>query len=221
MRRSPDAKLDGSKPISGGVPHCFPQFGPGKIQQHGFARNLVWDVRSKTTDDPDRQSVTLMLQDTDETMAMWPHKFEAIYTVGLEEDRLDLEFRVKNTDTKPFDFTTALHTYFAVTDINKCEVTGKFEGVQYLDKMEKPPKEKQETRKAIVFDKEVDSVYAGVSGEVTLVDKVKPEQSTTIRNLNGWEDTVLWNPYGNEGMGYKNFACVESGKVAKPVVLGK
>ena len=40
----PDAKMDGSKPISGGIPHCFPQFGPGAIQQHGFARNLDWDV---------------------------------------------------------------------------------------------------------------------------------------------------------------------------------
>jgi hypothetical protein len=29
----PDAVFDKSKPISGGIPHCFPQFGPGKIQQ--------------------------------------------------------------------------------------------------------------------------------------------------------------------------------------------
>jgi D-hexose-6-phosphate mutarotase len=29
----PDAKLDGSKPISGGLSQCFPQFGPGAIQQ--------------------------------------------------------------------------------------------------------------------------------------------------------------------------------------------
>jgi hypothetical protein len=41
----PDAVFDGSKPISGGVPHCFPQFGPGAMQQHGFARNLTWTVR--------------------------------------------------------------------------------------------------------------------------------------------------------------------------------
>ena len=40
----PDAKLDGSKPISGGIPFCFPQFGPGEIQQHGFARNVDWAV---------------------------------------------------------------------------------------------------------------------------------------------------------------------------------
>ena len=43
----PDAKLDGSKPISGGIPHCFPQFGPGAIQQHGFARNLDWKVEEQ------------------------------------------------------------------------------------------------------------------------------------------------------------------------------
>jgi glucose-6-phosphate 1-epimerase len=36
----PDAKMDGSKPISGGLSHCWPQFGPGEIQQHGFARNV-------------------------------------------------------------------------------------------------------------------------------------------------------------------------------------
>lgn len=27
----PDAVFDRSKPISGGIPHCFPQFGPGKV----------------------------------------------------------------------------------------------------------------------------------------------------------------------------------------------
>ena len=35
----------------------------------------------------------------------------------------------------------------------------------------------------------------------------------TVDNTAGWEDTVLWNPYGNEGMGYNNFVCVESVKV--------
>eukprot|EP00878_Enallax_costatus_P042178 GHUV01049289.1.p1 GENE.GHUV01049289.1~~GHUV01049289.1.p1 ORF type:complete len:121 (-),score=52.41 GHUV01049289.1:198-560(-) len=42
----PDAVFDKSKPISGGLPHCFPQFGPGAMQQHGFARNLDWEVRA-------------------------------------------------------------------------------------------------------------------------------------------------------------------------------
>ena len=32
----------------------------------------------------------------------------------------------------------------------------------------------------------------------------------TVMNTAGYEDTVLWNPFGNEGMGYNNFVCVES-----------
>jgi len=36
----------------------------------------------------------------------------------------------------------------------------------------------------------------------------------------GWEDTVLWNPYGNEGMGYDKFVCVECAKASSPVTLG-
>lgn len=46
----PDAKFDGSKPISGGIPFCWPQFGPGKIQQHGFARNFEWSITSTSAD---------------------------------------------------------------------------------------------------------------------------------------------------------------------------
>jgi glucose-6-phosphate 1-epimerase len=40
-----DAAFDGSKPIAAGLQICWPQFGPGAIQQHGFARNLPWEVR--------------------------------------------------------------------------------------------------------------------------------------------------------------------------------
>ena len=39
------------------------------------------------------------------------------------------------------------------------------------------------------------------------------QMQLTVSNTAGYEDTVLWNPYGNEGMGYNNFVCVESVKV--------
>ena len=35
--------------------------------------------------------------------------------------------------------------------------------------------------------------------------------------MKGWTDYVLWAPFGNEGMGYETFVCVESGCVSKPV----
>ena len=74
----PDAKMDGSKPISGGIPHCFPQFGPGAIQQHGFARNLDWDVVEQTG-----EKVVFSLTESEYTLAMWPYKFSAVYSVTL------------------------------------------------------------------------------------------------------------------------------------------
>ena len=37
----PDAKFDKSKPISGGVPHCWPQFGPGIFRFTGSRETWI------------------------------------------------------------------------------------------------------------------------------------------------------------------------------------
>ena len=77
----PDAVFDKSKPISGGVPLCFPQFGPGEMQQHGFARNLDWAVGSASADlqaDERDPTIELVLTENDYTLKMWPHKFKAV-----------------------------------------------------------------------------------------------------------------------------------------------
>ena len=66
----PDAKMDGSKPISGGLSHCFPQFGPGEIQQHGFARNVDW-----TVEDLGEASCTLSMKPSDYSKEMWDKDF--------------------------------------------------------------------------------------------------------------------------------------------------
>lgn len=51
----------------------------------GFARNLDWEVMA-TSPSP-VPSVSLRLVDSDATRTMWPHHFEAIYTVTLANDR--------------------------------------------------------------------------------------------------------------------------------------
>ena len=129
-----DSRLDGVKPISGGIPFCFPQFGPGALQQHGFARNLDWEISATTGGAA--PSVELRLTENDYTLGMWPHAFECSYTVTLTPDRLATTFRVTNTGDAAFDFTAALHTYLAVSSVANVELLGGFEGSEYLDKLD-------------------------------------------------------------------------------------
>jgi len=208
----PDAKMDGSKPISGGLSHCWPQFGPGAIQQHGFARNVNWVVKSMTD-----TSVTLELAPNDYTKAMWDKAFLCTFTVTVDENKLDTRLVVENKGTDAFDFQSALHSYFTVSALDNLEIRGSFENKQFLNKLAGDGGEMQtETRSAITITEEYDRVYKGVNDPV-LADK-GTGKALTILNAAGYEDTVLWNPYGNEGMGYNNFVCVESVKF-DPVTL--
>ena len=61
-------------------------------------------------------------------------------------------------------------------------------------------------------------VLPGLKGPVSLSDSGRGVK-TTVEHTAGWTDYVLWNPYGNEGMGYDSFVCVESGAVTEPVTV--
>ncbi|KAG5561769.1 hypothetical protein RHGRI_004717 [Rhododendron griersonianum] len=67
---------------SGGAPHCFPQFGPGPIQQHGFARNMNWSVVD-SDDVEGNPVVTLELKDGPYSRSMWDFSFQAIYKAAV------------------------------------------------------------------------------------------------------------------------------------------
>lgn len=209
----PDAKMDGSKPISGGLSHCFPQFGPGEIQQHGFARNVDWTLVECTG-----QTATFELLPSDYTRAMWDKPFRCLYQVALTDNSCDTELLVQNTgEEDSFTFQAALHSYFDITSCYKINIGGSFKERTYIDKMENPPVEKVEKNNELTINQEYDRVYLGVTNPV-LLDGGKGRQ-LNIFNNRGWKDTVIWNPYGNEDMGYDKFVCIES-VAYEPVTLG-
>jgi glucose-6-phosphate 1-epimerase len=231
----PDAKMDGSKPISGGLSHCWPQFGPGEIQQHGFARNVNWTVKSMT-----ETTVELEMAPSDYTKAMWDKEFLCTFSVALEDDKLSTKMFVENKGEESFDFQAALHSYFTVSALENLSIAGSFKGKEFLNKMVGGGEMQTEERDEIAISEEYDRVYMGVNDPIlkdsgigkTVSSSPRPvvniipstfmlnhsscSHSTqlTVSNTAGYEDTVLWNPYGNEGMGYNNFVCVESVKVS-------
>jgi len=207
----PDAKMDGSKPISGGLSHCWPQFGPGEIQQHGFARNVNWTVKSMTD-----TTVELEMAPSDYTKAMWDKEFLCTFSVALEDDKLSTKMLVENKGEESFDFQAALHSYFTVSALDNLSIAGSFAGKEFLNKMVGEGEMQTEEREEITISEEYDRVYMGVNDPVLKDTGIG--KSLTVMNTAGYEDTVLWNPYGNEGMGYNNFVCVESVKF-NPVTL--
>ena len=172
----------------------------------GFARNVNWTVKSM-----DDTSVVLELAPSDYTKEMWDKDFLCTFTITLEADQLKTSMVVDNKGEEAFDFQAALHSYFTVSALDNLEISGSFEGKEFLNKMAGDDGEMQtEDRSAITIGEEYDRVYSGVNDPV-LNDK-GTGKSLAVLNTAGWEDTVVWNPYGDEGMGYNNFVCVESVK---------
>jgi len=139
------------------------KFGPGKLVQHGFARNSDWTLAASSADpQPDDKDprIELVLQDSEETRAVYPHKFKVVYTVTLHNDHLKTEFRVINTGDSDMSFTGALHGYFEVVHVSKAKVSG-LKGLKSLDKVPDPnnPVEGVMNEDILVFDGHVDKIF--------------------------------------------------------------
>ena len=172
----PDAKMDGSKPISGGLSHCWPQFGPGEIQQHGFARNVNWTLKSSTD-----TSAVFEMAPSDYTKEMWDKEFLCTFSVDLDADQLNTKMLVENKGEESFDFQAALHSYFTVSSLENLEITGSFEGKEFLNKLAGDGGEMQtEDRSSITISEEYDRVYTGVNDPVLKDSGLGKSVSTAV-----------------------------------------
>lgn len=212
------------KAIRGGIPICFPQFsdlGPCSAQ-HGFARNMRWQVVGKESTSVDGQ-VTFRLQSSEESKKVWPHNFVADFVVMLTGEQMETQLIVTNPDDTPFEFTVALHTYFAVGDIGKSKVVG-LQNVKYLDSLDGRI-EKTEPNDAVLFQSEVDRIYQQTPDTITVQDNLNA-RTITIKKSN-LPDAVVWNPWitkceatsdlGNDD--YKSFLCVEAAATENKIVV--
>lgn len=220
------------KAIRGGIPVCFPQFGGfGALEQHGFARNRVWQVDLNPppppplgSNGPNKPYVDLVLRPGEEELKIWPHQFELYQRIMLGfNGELTSIIRVRNVDTKPFTFTFALHTYLSVTDISEVRIEG-LETLDYLDNLQ--DKERfTEQGDAITFDSEVDRIYLGTPTKIAIIDHEK--KRTFVLKKEGLPDAVVWNPWEKKAKSmadfgddeYKHMLCVEAAAVEKAITL--
>ncbi|XP_046572250.1 putative glucose-6-phosphate 1-epimerase [Haliotis rubra] len=136
---SEKAVFDNKKAIRGGIPVVFPNFGPWDLgPQHGFARTKRWKTETPPRKDSSGNVVAeFVLQDDEATRAVWDFRFKVVYTVQVMEKTLTLNMAVNNVDSKDFDFTCLLHTYFRIPDISNTAVIG-LQNTTYVDKVSCP-----------------------------------------------------------------------------------
>ncbi|WP_434664076.1 D-hexose-6-phosphate mutarotase [Aeromonas sp. NJAU223] len=210
---SDKAVLDGSKPIRGGIPLCWPWFGPSPARvgqgkpAHGFARTTLWTLDG-VSDHEDGTLVHLSLRDNEATRSLWPHAFELELDVLVGKE-LSLVLTTRNTGSSPIVYNAALHTYLQISAPEAVSVSGL--GEPYLDKLSGQDERQQGI---LTLSGAMDRIYRQPEPVVRLKDGAR-----TTQVISGNHDSVVvWTPWleGASAMadmsddGYRTMLCIEA-----------
>lgn len=195
--------------VRGGIPILFPICGnlpdntythKGQqytLKQHGFARDMPWEVTDSVTQD--LVSLTLVLNSNDSTRAVYPFDFQVAFTYQLLGNTLELRQRYTNHSAEPMPFSTGLHPYFAASD--KTHLKFEIPGDQYYDQRA------QETHSfSGDFDfsrDEIDASFQQLSDRSATVTDSNSQLQLKISWDNTYSTVVFWTVKG------KDFYCLE------------
>jgi len=188
---SEEACYQSGKAIRGGIPICWPWFGANdkqtsevKSSNHGFARQLCWQV---DTLDADERGVTIALVLSGENQhPFWPNAYQLRQTLFFGES-FKQTLSMTNLSQQDAQYTAALHSYFGVSNpgmVNLDTLTG----VNYSDKLTDVSSIQQQSVSCIG---EIDREYHS-SDKMVIVDNDWQRQIEIVSdNCQQW---VLWNP---------------------------
>ncbi|MEO7329769.1 MAG: galactose mutarotase [Minicystis sp.] len=194
--------------VRGGVPVLFPSPGKlggdtwswggvrGSMKQHGFARNLPWEVLATGTEEG--AWATLRLASNEVTRAQYPWDFLTSYTYRLRGKTLAIEMQIENRSPTSMPFGVGFHPYFAVPDAEKAEVRIPTPATRAFDN-----RVKQEISFS-GFDltaKEVD-LHLGDHGS-SRASLVRRDAEITLQGSPELSRWVIWTLQG------KDFVCLE------------
>ena len=224
---SEEAVFETGKPIRGGIPVCWPWFGPHQDDPekpaHGLARISEWELIGAS---PGGNGVAGWLEfrlvDSQQSRTLWPYSFELRYRVDLSRGGLKVLLTTRNTGDEPFSITSALHSYFGMASIDDVAVFG-LDGVEYLDQLDGLSRKTQDG--LIRFDREVDRIYVDAPSK-TSIDGAISGRRIEIESQ-GSHSTVVWNPWIEKAkrMGdfgdaeYQEMVCVETANAGPDAVV--
>jgi len=219
--------VDKNKPIRGGVPICWPWFGPHDSDKtkpgHGVARTASWEVVKTAQLTEGSTQIVLELISTPTIEALWSHsaQLQLVVTVG---NTLTVELITHNLSEESIVIGEAFHTYFRVGDVTKVAIKG-LENCEYLDKMDNSQQKQQIGD--VTISAQTDRVYLNTVADCVIVDPALNRQIRIAKQ--GSQSTVVWNPWetqssqlGDVGhQGYLKMVCVETANAVNSVVTIK
>lgn len=219
---SPDARIAAGRPIRGGVPVCWPWFGPHPDDPdkpaHGLVRRSPWTV---TASEADAGGARVVLDVRITAGPLWPHAAHASLTVSLDAG-LSLALTTRNEGSQAFALTQALHTYFRVGDVELVGIEG-LAGCTYIDKLADGARKVQAGTVAV--SEEIDRIYLGQTTRITLVDRGEARRMAI--DSHGSASAVVWNPWidktarlGDMGspQAFREMVCIETANAGDDIV---
>lgn len=214
------ADIEGPKAIRGGIPVCWPWFGPKEGKpQHGCVRTREWTVVSDQMTGGVRY-VELALTDAGnaETYGYQGWKLTLKIEAGTT---LRILLTTQNEGRNSISITQALHTYFLIGNIEASLLEG-LDGKSYIDKTQNENVFLHEG--LLDIKQETDRVYLD-----TREVQIRDEQNQRVIAIKSEKATamVVWNPWTEkcksipdlEDKDYKRFVCVEAANFPEPVLI--
>jgi glucose-6-phosphate 1-epimerase len=210
---SPHSVFEEGRPMRGGIPICFPWFGQhpddSALPLHGFVRTMIWRLESQCNEVDGSTTVTLVLSDTKETRSMWDHRFSLALSVNVGS-QMKISLEVTNTGGHAFDFSTALHTYYAVGALKGTSVDG-LDGTKGVDRLTNIPFVQ---KGRVTVEGAYQHLYCDAGTRVLLHDPLMAR--SVAMEQTGWANILIWNP-GEEAArankeildAWQDFLCVE------------
>ncbi len=221
---SPDATFAPGKSLRGGIPICWPWFGPHASDSskpgHGPTRTSAWQPIAASSQNDGSTRISFEFVQSPATIAMCGHalSLQLHVTVG---NSLHLELETTNLGEDSFTLGQAFHTYFQVGDVRQTRIEG-LGGCAYIDKVDGGKRKQQQG--AVAISAETDRIYLATGSECEITDPSM--QRKIMISSAGSASTVVWNPWSETALkmgdlgqdGYLNMLCVETTNAADDVI---
>ncbi|MBD2461833.1 aldose epimerase [Oscillatoria sp. FACHB-1407] len=195
--------------VRGGIPILFPICGnlPDNtythngqtytLKQHGFARDLPWEVVEQGTQDS--AHLSLQLTSNEQTRAVYPFDFLVNFTYKLQGNSLEIHQRFTNRSSEPMPFSTGLHPYFEVTD--KSQLTLDIPGTEFYN--QRSQSVDAYSGKFDFEQDEIDAAFRNVTRQSASATDLSRKLHLTVEYDSVYSTVVFWTVKG------KDFYCLE------------